>query len=173
MTVAGAARGATPGCLARRVMGRLDVLLDQVAADTPAGLAVAVDGGDSGLAERLHARWGEATAAMLVDARLPFADKTVDVLVGGASLATLDDPAAGLRELARVTRRHLVLAIPRDPVFRLAELVAAPHARAMGVPPGARRGWTAPGFIRLASTVGAVADVTKPLPWTLVWVRLD
>lgn len=154
-------------------MGCLDDLLDQVTVETPMGLAVAVGGGDSGLAERLHARWGDATAVMPDDARLPFADKTVDVLVGGASLATLDDPAAGLRELARVTRRHLVLAVPRDPVFRLAELVAAPHARAMGVPPGRRSRWTAPEFIRLVSTVGAVADVAKPLPWTLVWVRLD
>lgn len=173
MTVAGPARAATPGPLTRRLMGRLDGLLDQVAAETPTGRAVAVGWEEGSILERLQLRWGDATLVVPGDARLPFADKTVDVLVGGGSLARLADPEHGLRELARVCRRHLVLAVPRDPAFGVAHLVAAPEARALGVPRGRRRRWTAPDFIRLVSTVGAVADVAKPLPWTLVWVRID
>lgn len=160
--------------LTRGLMGALEGLLDRVAAETPTARAVAVGWGeDSGMAERLHVRWGDAALVVPGDARLPFADKTVDVLVGGGSLATQQDPEAGLRELARVTRRHLVLAMPREPAFSVAHLVAAPEARAVGVRPGRRRRWTSPDLIRLVSTVGAVADVAKPLPWTLVWVRLD
>ncbi|MEX2622088.1 MAG: methyltransferase domain-containing protein [Egibacteraceae bacterium] len=159
--------------LARGLMGCLEDLLDRVAVETPAGRAVAVGWEDSAIAERLHVRWGDAALVVPGDARLPFADKTVDVLVGGGSLATLQDPQAGVRELARVTRRHLVLAMPRDPAFSVAHLVSVPEARAAGVAPGRRRRWTSPDLIRLVSTVGAVADVVKPLPWTLVWARLD
>lgn len=173
MTVAGPARGAEPGLLTRRVLGSLDGLLDQVAGETPAGTS-AVAGGwqERAIAGRLRARWGDATVVPADVVPLPLADKAVDVLVGGVALATLDDPEGGLRELARVTRRHLVMAVPREPVFTLAHLLAVPHARDLGVPPRRRR-WTAPDFIRFVSTVGAVADVAKPLPWTLVWVRLD
>lgn len=159
--------------LTRGLMGCLEGLLDRVAAETPTGRAVAVGWGDGAIAERLHVRWGDAAAVVPGDARLPFADKTVDVLVAGGSLASQQDPEAGLRELARVTRRHLVVAMPRDPAFSLAHLLSAPEARAVGVAPGRRRRWTSPDLIRLVSTVGAVADVVKPLPWTLVWVRLD
>lgn len=159
--------------LTRGLMGCLEGLLDRVAEETPTGRAVAVGWGDSTIAERLHVRWGDAALVVPGDARLPFADKTVDVLVDGGSLASVQDPEAGLRELARVTRRHLVLAMPRDPAFSVAQLVSAPEARAVGVTPGRRRRWTSPDLVRFVSTVGAVADVVKPLPWTLVWVRLD
>ncbi|HVM00233.1 MAG TPA: class I SAM-dependent methyltransferase [Egibacteraceae bacterium] len=179
--------------LTNRFLDRLEAMFDAVAVETPTARVAEIGCGEGEIAERLHGRWGNVTAVDLPDAglrrqwatrpgprflhgdatRLPFADNTFDVLASVEVLEHLDDPVAGLHEYARVARRHLVLSVPREPVFRMGNLIAGRHVRAFGNTPGHLNHWSSPGFIRFVSTVGAVAGVTKPLPWTIVWVRLD
>lgn len=67
-----------------------------------AGAAVASDAAFGMLAHRA----GERPPAVVGDLlALPFADAAFDAAVAGFSLNHLTDPAAGLREMARVTRR--------------------------------------------------------------------
>lgn len=179
--------------LTSRFLNRLESVFDRVADETPVARVAEIGCGEGEIAERLHARWGDVAAVDLPDAglraewagrpgprfahgdatRLPFADNTFDVLASIEVLEHLRDPVAGLREYVRVTRRHLILSVPREPIFRIGNLVAARHVRDLGNTPGHLNHWSAPEFIRFVSTVGAVADVVKPLPWTIVWVRLD
>lgn len=179
--------------LTNRFLLDLETVFDRVAAETPTARVAEIGCGEGEIAERLHERWGDVTAVDLPDAglraewgnrpgprfvhgnaaRLPFADDTFDVVASVEVLEHLHDPVAGLREYARVARRHLVLSVPREPIFRLGNLLAARHVRDLGNTPGHLNHWSSPEFVRFVSTVGAVADVVKPLPWTIVWVRLD
>lgn len=178
--------------LTNRFLDHLEAMFDRVAAETPTARVAEVGCGEGEIAERLHGRWGDVTAVDLPDAglrrewaarpgpqflhgdatRLPFPDNAFDVVASVEVLEHLRDPVAGLREYARVSRRHLVLSVPREPVFRIGNLIAARHVRDLGNTPGHLNHWSSPDFIRFVSTVGAVADVAKPMPWTIVWVRL-
>lgn len=178
--------------LTNRFLDSLEDTFDRVAAYAPAARVAEIGCGEGEIAERLHSRWGDVTALDLPDAglrtewrsrtgprflhgdalRLPFADDTFDVLASVEVLEHLADPVAGLREYARVARGHLVLSVPREPVFRLGNLLSGRHVRTLGNTPGHLNHWSSPDFVRFVSTVGSVAHVEKPLPWTIVWVRL-
>ena len=94
------------------------------------------------------------------------------MVVAAEVLEHLPDPEQGLREMARVGRRHLVLSVPREPVFRSCNLVAGRYVRDLGNTPGHLNHWSRRGFVRFVSQVAEVRAVTSPFPWTTVWAVL-
>ena len=91
----------------------------------------------------------------------------------GSSLAEhLNDPEQGLRELARVTSQHLLVSVPREPIFRGCNLVTGRYVKDLGNTPGHFNHWSTRSFVRFLSQVGTVRAVSKPFPWTVAWVRL-
>jgi SAM-dependent methyltransferase len=179
--------------LTERFGGRLDGLLGDVAScATPATHPLEVGAGEGVIAQRLHGRFGTAVALDLPDAglrrewrsrpgpsylhadaeRLPFRDGEFDLVVCVEVLEHLRDPGAGLRELARVSSRHLLLSVPREPWFRGSNLVAGRYVRDLGNTPGHLNHWTKAGFQRFVSQVGTVRAVASPYPWTIAWVTL-
>lgn len=181
--------------LTDRFLTSLDRLLDGVAADKPVTSILEVGCGEGEIAERLHQRFAcPVTALDLPDAglraqwrertapvrflhadghRLPFADDAFDLVVAVEVCEHLGNPSVGLAEMARVARSHLVLSVPREPLFRMGNFFTGRHVRDLGNTPGHLNHWSTPGFLRFASTVGAVADVRTPLPWTVLRVRVD
>lgn len=176
--------------LTARFLARLDEVIDRVAAQTPSGRVLVIGRGEGGVATGLCRRWSDVTAVDLSDERLrrpwgaaagprptyadarrlPFPDGAFDVAVAGEVLEHLSDPAAGLSELARVARSHLVLSAPRAPWCHLADLVAGRRRRASDDPAGEVNDWTVPDFVRLASRVGAVRDVASSFTRCILWV---
>jgi hypothetical protein len=155
--------------LRSRLEHRLDGLAGQTAADhRPATRPLIVGAGEEVVRARLERRFGTCAVADPSDAlQLPFDDAAFDLVVCLDVLADLRDPSAGLRELARVSSRHLLLAAPHEPSARVAGLLA-------GRRPPRRRGttahrWTSAGFQRFVSTEASVRSVSSPFPWTLVW----
>jgi 2-polyprenyl-3-methyl-5-hydroxy-6-metoxy-1,4-benzoquinol methylase len=177
--------------LTERWVANLERMFDLVGAD-PAGAparALEVGCGEGVIADRMRRRWGEVVALDLPDAglradwrrypeprflhasahELPFGDHRFDVVVAAEVLEHLPDPELGLREMARVGRRHLVLSVPREPVFRSCNLVAGRYVRDLGNTPGHLNHWSSRGFVGFVSQVAEVRAVTSPFPWTTVW----
>lgn len=100
----------------------------------------------------------------------------IDVLVALDWLHRLPDPAACIRALHGTGATDLLIGAPREPFARLGVGLATPVLAAVGAAgrtaPG-RTSWSAPGFIRLASTIGPVRMVAHPIGWSLAWVRPD
>jgi 2-polyprenyl-3-methyl-5-hydroxy-6-metoxy-1,4-benzoquinol methylase len=177
--------------LTNRFLTRLDGILDRVRAEMPRGRVLEVGCGEGVIAERLHQRWADVTALDLPDAelrgwwrehpgpryvhgdagRLPFADGAFDVVVAVEVLEHLTDPDRGLAEMARVTDCHLVLSVPREPIFRAGNLLTGRHVRDWGNTPGHLNHWSTPSFLKFVSQVGGIRAVDKPLPWTITWAR--
>lgn len=180
----------------------VDRLLDGVAAeggvvagDGPITRVLEVGCGEGEIAERLRDRFPQATvtALDLPDAglrsqwggrrgvgflhgdahRLPFADDTFDLVVAVEVCEHLHHPWSGLEEMARVSARHLVLSVPREPMFRLGNFLTGRHVGSFGNTPGHLNHWGTPGFLRFVSQQAAVADVALPPPWTAVRARVD
>jgi ubiquinone/menaquinone biosynthesis C-methylase UbiE len=180
--------------LTERWVANLDRMFDLAAGDPPGppARALEVGCGEGVIAGRLHRRFGEVVALDLPDAglradwrqvpgprflhasahELPFGDRRFDVVVAAEVLEHLPDPERGLREMARVGRRHLVLSVPREPVFRSCNLVAGRYVRDLGNTPGHLNHWSRRGFVRFVSQVAEVRAVTSPFPWTTVWAVL-
>lgn len=181
--------------LTKRFLGALDELLDAVGTEGPITSVLEVGCGEGEIADRLRERFGgQVTALDLPDAglraewqgrddrvgylhgdahKLPFADNSFDLVVAVEVCEHLTDPDAGLAEMARVSRRHLVLSVPREPIFRMGNFFTGRHVKDFGNTPGHLNHWSSPGFLRFVSQVGAVADLRLPLPWTLLRARVD
>jgi ubiquinone/menaquinone biosynthesis C-methylase UbiE len=177
--------------LTDRWVANLERMFDQVGPE-PAGRVLEVGCGEGVIADKLQRRFGEVVALDLPDAGLradwrrypgprflhadalglPFGDHRFDVVVAAEVLEHLPDPDRGLREMARVGRRHLVLSVPREPVFRSCNLVAGRYVRDLGNTPGHLNHWSRRGFVRFVSQVAEVRAVTSPFPWTTVWAVL-
>jgi 2-polyprenyl-3-methyl-5-hydroxy-6-metoxy-1,4-benzoquinol methylase len=94
------------------------------------------------------------------------------VVVAAEVLEHLTDPELGLREMARVSRGHLVLSVPREPIFRSCNLVAGRYVRDLGNTPGHLNHWSRASFVRFVSRVAQVREVSTPFPWTTIWATL-
>lgn len=99
---------------------------------------------------------------------LPHADRSVDLVVCCEVLEHLHDPAAGLAELVRVARRHVLLSTPWEPVWRLLNLARGRYVRDLGNTPGHVQHFSRRALVRLAETRLRVAAVRRPLPWTVI-----
>jgi ubiquinone/menaquinone biosynthesis C-methylase UbiE len=177
--------------LTERWVANLDRVFAQVGRE-PVGRALEVGCGEGVIADKLQRRFGEVVALDLPDAglradwrgydgprflhasahELPFDDDQFDVVVAAEVLEHLPDPVKGLQEMARVGRRHLVLSVPREPIFRSCNLVAGRYVRDLGNTPGHLNHWSRRGFVRFVSQMAEVRAVTSPFPWTTIWATL-
>jgi ubiquinone/menaquinone biosynthesis C-methylase UbiE len=179
--------------LTQRWVANLDQVFQQIAAEQPTPeCALEVGCGEGVIAQRLHHHLGEVVALDLPDAglrtqwrrhpqprflhanahALPFQDGRFDVVVAAEVLEHLPDPNRSLHELARVGRRHLVLSVPQEPIFRGCNLLAGRYLRDLGNTPGHLNHWTRRGFTRFVASVAEVREVTSPFPWTTIWATL-
>jgi len=105
---------------------------------------------------------------------LPFADGEFEAAAAIEVLEHVPDPDAALREMTRVARGgHLLLSVPREPLWRTLNLARGAYWGSFGNTPGHVNHFSRRAFVRLAAEHGRVAAVCSPPPWTVVLVRLD
>ena len=177
----------------RRLMGGFFAALDASLPDARPERVLEVGVGEGEVARRIGARWpgvpvagidlaDEALAASWRDAgvlgsfsditRLPFADDTFDLVLAIEVLEHVPDPERSVAELARVARGRLVLSVPREPIWRVANLARGKYLGDLGNTPGHIQHWSARRFAQLVGRHVQVDAVRRPLPWTMVAARV-
>jgi 2-polyprenyl-3-methyl-5-hydroxy-6-metoxy-1,4-benzoquinol methylase len=104
--------------------------------------------------------------------RLSFADDEFDLATAIEVLEHVPEPEATLEEMARVARRHLLVSVPREPLWRGLNMARGAYWRHLGNTPGHVNHWSRRGFVSLLSRYGAVEETRSPFPWTMLLVRL-
>jgi 2-polyprenyl-3-methyl-5-hydroxy-6-metoxy-1,4-benzoquinol methylase len=103
---------------------------------------------------------------------LPFADGEFDMASAIEVLEHVPNPAHTVAEMARVARRHLLVSVPREPLWRMLNMARGAYLPQLGNTPGHVNHWSKRSFVRLLSKHGEVVEKRSPFPWTMLLVRL-
>lgn len=101
-------------------------------------------------------------------AHLPFRDHSFDLLVCLEVLEHLREPWLALVELARVSRGYVLLSVPHQPYFALANLLRGQNLGRLGEDPDHRHHWTGSQFLSLVKGRMKVVKLCYPFPWVLL-----
>ena len=109
--------------------------------------------------------------AMAAD-ELPFPDRSFDLAAAIEVLEHVPDPGRTLADMARVAARHLLISVPREPLWRMLNVTRGAYVRDLGNTPGHVNHWSKQSFVRLAARHGEVLEARSPFPWTMLLVRV-
>jgi len=134
---------------------------------------VGIDLDDPGL----HALW-EGRPAPNLEYRvmkaenLPFGDGEFDVATAIEVLEHVPDPEHTVAEMTRVASGHLLVSVPREPLWRGLNMARGAYLKDLGNTPGHLNHWSKRSFVGLLSRHGTVVEARTPFPWTMLLVRL-
>jgi 2-polyprenyl-3-methyl-5-hydroxy-6-metoxy-1,4-benzoquinol methylase len=103
---------------------------------------------------------------------LPFADHEFDLVAAIEALEHVPAVDRTLAEMVRVARRHLLVSVPREPLWRVLNVARGAYVRQLGDTPGHVNHWSRRGFERLLARHGEVVQTHSPFPWSMVLVRV-
>jgi 2-polyprenyl-3-methyl-5-hydroxy-6-metoxy-1,4-benzoquinol methylase len=127
--------------------------------------------------ESIQAGWAERQAPnleyrVMEASRLPFADGEFELVSAIEVLEHLPDPEHTLAEMARCTSGHLLVSVPREPLWRMLNMARGAYWPELGNTPGHLNHWSKRSFTGLLRAHGEVVEVRSPFPWTMLLVRL-
>jgi ubiquinone/menaquinone biosynthesis C-methylase UbiE len=103
---------------------------------------------------------------------MPFADGEFDMACAIEVLEHVPDPEHTVAEMARVAQRHLLVSVPREPLWRMLNMARGAYIADLGNTPGHVNHWSKRSFVRMLAQHGEVVEKRSPFPWTMLLVRL-
>ena len=103
---------------------------------------------------------------------LPFGSGEFDVACAIEVLEHVPDPERTLAEMVRVARRHVLVSVPREPLWRGLNMARGAYLRDLGNTPGHVNHWSKRAFVAFAGQHGRIEEVRSPFPWTMLLVRI-
>jgi ubiquinone/menaquinone biosynthesis C-methylase UbiE len=135
----------------------------------PEASVVSIDLHDPDLGDEWRRR--SAVGAFADVRRLPFPDDTFDLVLGIEVLEHVDGPAQALAEIRRVARDDVVLSVPREPIWRVANVLRGRYVRHLGNTPGHVNHWSTRSFRSWVAGTFEVGATRTPFPWTILSAR--
>lgn len=173
----------------RRLMTGFFRALDVALPAVPPERVLEVGAGEGEIARRISDRYPRATITIIdlpdpelagewstLDAagthgdagQLPFPDDTFDLVLAIEVLEHVPDPPAALHEIARVASSSVVVSVPREPIWRVANMARGKYWGDLGNTPGHVNHWSARGFRRFVASELTVTRTRHPFPWIVV-----
>lgn len=88
-------------------------------------------------------------------------------------LEHLPDPVRALAILKQLARPHLIVSVPREPLWRILNLARGRYWRDLGNTPGHLQHWSVLDFLDLLQEQVEVIELRTPLPWIMALCRAD
>jgi 2-polyprenyl-3-methyl-5-hydroxy-6-metoxy-1,4-benzoquinol methylase len=127
---------------------------------------------------KLQAEWATRQRANLEframsAEQLPFPDREFDLSAAIEVLEHVPDPERTLAEMARVAAGHLLVSVPREPLWRALNVARGAYLTDLGNTPGHVNHWSRSAFVRLLERYGTVVELRSPFPWTMLLVQVS
>ncbi len=103
--------------------------------------------------------------------KLPFESNAFDLVICCEVLEHLERPAAGLREVSRVSKEWVLMSTPREPLWRMLNMVRGKYWADLGNTPGHVQHFGQRELVALAAAELEVSEKRAPLPWTVILGR--
>ncbi|MFZ4681261.1 MAG: class I SAM-dependent methyltransferase [Terrimicrobiaceae bacterium] len=84
----------------------------------------------------------------------------------------LPDPERALDMLASLARPYLLISVPREPIWRILNLLRGAYISEAGNTPGHIQHWSARSFLNFLKGRFHIERVALPLPWTMALCRV-
>ncbi|GIZ07483.1 class I SAM-dependent methyltransferase [Flavobacterium sp. UMI-01] len=100
---------------------------------------------------------------------LKYENNSVDLVFLLEVLEHLDFPKTALEELKRVSKKYIILGVPREPLWRFLNICRFKYLNDFGNTPGHLNHWSKKSLIKLIEEeYGKVIAVESPIPWTII-----
>jgi 2-polyprenyl-3-methyl-5-hydroxy-6-metoxy-1,4-benzoquinol methylase len=86
-------------------------------------------------------------------------------------LEHLEDPALGLECIRSVAEDWVILTVPREPLWRMLNMLRGKYLGAWGNTPGHIQHWSKREFLDMVSGYFTIIQVKSPLPWVMCLCR--
>jgi 2-polyprenyl-3-methyl-5-hydroxy-6-metoxy-1,4-benzoquinol methylase len=96
---------------------------------------------------------------------------SADLVVCCEVLEHLEEPKRGLEALQRVATGHLIVSVPREPIWRVLNMARGKYLGDLGNTPGHVQHWSTEAFTDLVKGYFDVIETRTPLPWTMLLCR--
>lgn len=94
-----------------------------------------------------------------------------DLIVCSEVLEHLEEPERALAVLSEVATQNIILTVPREPLWRILNVVRGRYLPQWGNTPGHVQHWSKRDFLELAERFLELDHIRTPLPWTMVLGR--
>jgi 2-polyprenyl-3-methyl-5-hydroxy-6-metoxy-1,4-benzoquinol methylase len=125
----------------------------------------------------IQREWEQRTCANLeyrilrAQEAFPFAEGEFALASAIEVLEHVPDPEHTVAEMARVASGHLLVSVPREPLWRGLNMARGAYLKDFGNTPGHLNHWSKRSFVALLSKHGEVVEARSPFPWTMLLVR--
>lgn len=102
---------------------------------------------------------------------LEFPRDAADLVVCCEVFEHLENPLEGLEALSKVVKGHLILSVPREPLWRFLNMARGKYLSNFGNTPGHIQHWSKKGFVAMVSKRFDILGLRSPLPWTMLLCR--
>jgi ubiquinone/menaquinone biosynthesis C-methylase UbiE len=99
---------------------------------------------------------------------LPFKDNTFDLVLCCEVLEHLTDPEKALAEIQRVAKQYVILSVPNEPFFMLANFLRGKNWSRLGNDIEHIQHWSGKGFENFVSSKFIIFSRKQPFPWTVI-----
>ncbi len=150
------------------------VLTERWAQRLGSGRIVGIDLDDPKLQAEWAGRRRENLEFMTMAAdNLPFSDNEFELAAAIEVLEHVPDPEHTVAEMARVASAHLLVSVPREPLWRGLNMARGAYLKQLGNTPGHVNHWSKRSFVELLGRHGEVREARSPFPWTMLLVAVS
>ena len=122
---------------------------------------------------RAQLSWNDDTPLYRGDVlNLPFADDSFDLVICLEVLEHLEPPWRAVEELARVSSRDILVSVPNQPLFSLANFLRGKNWPTWGEDPEHVQHWWGRSFVSLIGERMSITKVVYSFPWVVVLGRV-
>ena len=82
-------------------------------------------------------------------------------------LEHVERPGQALREIARVSKHYSLISVPREPIWRLLNIIRMSYLKSLGNTPGHIQHWTTREFKNLLEEQFNIVAFRSPFPWNM------